>query len=445
MMGREIIIKNLRENVPNAMLMDQHYHKAVDLGSNIKYLEKMKGGLTGVIAKLDTGRPGPVIAFRSDIDALPITESKLHEHRPAREGWRSKNEGIMHACGHDVHMTIGLGIAEYLARNRDSLRGTFIMIFTPAEEGGKGCLSISKLPIISKIHYFFAYHILTMDLNGTNFIIPQMIFRFVEVYKVEFTKSKKNGKPKSGEKLKVEQNIISEVMEEDKEESIFELIHEKIKANATKPFKGDNALMAGCSAILNIKSIPRNPTGYSRVSMTDFHSGQVNPETPFTIFKNADPFGFLLIIRADNDEIGSYIKEKTLHVLESSAQLFDVSVSINIINNYSYPAWNSNDPFLMDLIATTWKEMQNDETIIRHPFGELGSDDCIYIMKNILQYHGKPIYTGLVSDNHGGAFTEIHTPRFDIDDSILQMGVDLIINCIKKILTDFQKKSTHVT
>jgi amidohydrolase len=82
----------------------------------------------GVVAVLEGGRPGPVVAWRTDIDALPIDEE-------VDVPWRSQNPGVMHACGHDVHLTVALGVAELLRGMRDELPGTVLFIFQPAEEG----------------------------------------------------------------------------------------------------------------------------------------------------------------------------------------------------------------------------------------------------------------------------------------------------------------------
>ncbi len=82
----------------------------------------------GVVAVLEGALPGPVVAWRSDIDALPIDEE-------VDVPWRSTNPGVMHACGHDVHTTVGLGAAEVLMRLKDRLHGTVVFIFQPAEEG----------------------------------------------------------------------------------------------------------------------------------------------------------------------------------------------------------------------------------------------------------------------------------------------------------------------
>jgi amidohydrolase len=82
----------------------------------------------GVVAVLEGAHPGPVVAWRSDIDALPI-------HEQVDVPYRSTNDGVMHACGHDIHTTVGLGAAEVLMKLRDRLHGTVKFIFQPAEEG----------------------------------------------------------------------------------------------------------------------------------------------------------------------------------------------------------------------------------------------------------------------------------------------------------------------
>ncbi|MGA1368246.1 MAG: M20 metallopeptidase family protein [Blastocatellia bacterium] len=85
-------------------------------------------GRHGVVALLKGKHPGPVVAVRADMDALPILET-------IDVPYRSRNEGVKHACGHDVHMSVELGVAEMLSGMRDQIHGTIKFIFQPAEEG----------------------------------------------------------------------------------------------------------------------------------------------------------------------------------------------------------------------------------------------------------------------------------------------------------------------
>ena len=93
-------------------------------------LEDVKTGVGryGVTALLRGAKPGPVVAVRADMDALPVQEN-------IDVPYKSQNAGVKHACGHDVHMTVELGVAEILSKMRDQISGTIKFIFQPAEEG----------------------------------------------------------------------------------------------------------------------------------------------------------------------------------------------------------------------------------------------------------------------------------------------------------------------
>lgn len=91
---------------------------------------------TGVVAVLRGGKPGPVVALRADMDALPVTEEvDLPFASKVRTQWAGKETGVMHACGHDTHVAILMGVAEVLTRMRSHVPGTVKFIFQPAEEG----------------------------------------------------------------------------------------------------------------------------------------------------------------------------------------------------------------------------------------------------------------------------------------------------------------------
>ena len=91
---------------------------------------------TGVVAVLDSGRPGPVVALRADMDALPVSEEvDVPFASKARSTYNGQDVGVMHACGHDCHVAILMGVAEILSGVRNQLRGKVKFIFQPAEEG----------------------------------------------------------------------------------------------------------------------------------------------------------------------------------------------------------------------------------------------------------------------------------------------------------------------
>ncbi len=91
---------------------------------------------TGVVGILKGGKPGPVIALRADMDALPVTErNSLPFASKEKTTFNGQETGVMHACGHDSHVAILMGVAEILAKNKNDLKGTVKFIFQPAEEG----------------------------------------------------------------------------------------------------------------------------------------------------------------------------------------------------------------------------------------------------------------------------------------------------------------------
>jgi amidohydrolase len=117
-----------RETRTSKVIADELKKLGYEVTSNVAH--------TGVIGMLKGGKPGPVVALRSDIDALPVTEQvDLPFKSKARAPWNGQDVGVMHACGHDNHMAILLGAATILAKMRAELPGTVKLIFQPAEEG----------------------------------------------------------------------------------------------------------------------------------------------------------------------------------------------------------------------------------------------------------------------------------------------------------------------
>ncbi|MHB1263740.1 MAG: amidohydrolase [Gemmatimonadaceae bacterium] len=126
---------------------------------------------TGVVGVLTGGKPGPVVALRADMDALPVAEQvDLPFKSIVRSSYNGQDVGVMHACGHDMHTAILMGVAEVLAGMRAQVPGTVVFLFQPAEEGvptgetggapqmiAEGALDDPKVSAIFGLHVFAGY------------------------------------------------------------------------------------------------------------------------------------------------------------------------------------------------------------------------------------------------------------------------------------------------
>ncbi|NNK86872.1 MAG: amidohydrolase [Flavobacteriaceae bacterium] len=133
------VIEWRRDFHENPELSNREFRTAEKIAEHLKDLGiSVQTGIahTGVVGILEGDQPGKVLALRADIDALPVTErTNVPFKSTVRTEFRGVETGVMHACGHDAHIAILMGVAEVLANNKDKIRGTVKFIFQPAEEG----------------------------------------------------------------------------------------------------------------------------------------------------------------------------------------------------------------------------------------------------------------------------------------------------------------------
>ena len=115
-------------------------------------MEPQRMAETGVVADLVGGKPGPIVAFRADMDALPITEN-------TGLPFASEHPGMMHACGHDLHMAAALGMAKLLAAHREELPGTVRFLFQPDEEATGGALRMVREGCLEGVSQVYGAHV----------------------------------------------------------------------------------------------------------------------------------------------------------------------------------------------------------------------------------------------------------------------------------------------
>ncbi|NOT46305.1 MAG: M20/M25/M40 family metallo-hydrolase, partial [Acidobacteria bacterium] len=147
-MSREIDAASAKL-LPKIIEWRRHLHQFPELGNHevktAKYVEdhlrklglevRTGVGKTGVVGILKGSQPGPVIGLRADMDGLPVTErNSLPFASKETAQFNGQNVGVMHACGHDTHVAILMGVAEILSKMKAQLAGTVVFVFQPAEE-----------------------------------------------------------------------------------------------------------------------------------------------------------------------------------------------------------------------------------------------------------------------------------------------------------------------
>ena len=167
------------------------------LGLEVKY----PVAKTGAIGILRTGKPGPVLALRADIDGLPVVErNSLPFASKAKGEYQGQEVGVMHACGHDTHIAILMGAAEILTKNKNDLKGTIVFLFQPAEEGapdgeeGGAALMIKEGALDNpKVDAAFGLHINSLTPVGTITYRPEGEMAAVDNLNIKLTGRQTHG------------------------------------------------------------------------------------------------------------------------------------------------------------------------------------------------------------------------------------------------------------
>jgi len=157
--GDDAVDASAMMGVPSPAELERQAERALAQGADPAWMRKMSGGKTGVVGIMQFGKPGPAVALRVDMDANDLMEAEDPKHRPAREGFASINNGAMHACGHDGHTAMGLGVAQALVGLKDKLAGTIKLIFQPAEEGVRGAKAMMARGVVDDVRYIVGAHL----------------------------------------------------------------------------------------------------------------------------------------------------------------------------------------------------------------------------------------------------------------------------------------------
>ncbi|RQG93570.1 amidohydrolase [Natrarchaeobius chitinivorans] len=377
--GREAIDPDERLGVPDERVLERWRERAAEHGARTDHLESMDGGTTGLVAVLDRG-PGPVVGLRVDIDALPFEESTEPDHEPAAEGFRSENPGVMHACGHDAHMAIGIGVLESLADAEFS--GTVKVFFQPAEEALGGGRAMAATDHVDDVDAFFAVHVGLGHPTGT--VVAG-----------------------SNRPLAVRQSRAT---------FTGESAHAGLAPN-----EGRNAMQAMATAIQNLHAIPRHADGLTRVNVGSARAGTASNVV-------ADEATIELEVRAGANDVLEYMTTHVDRILRTAGEMHDCELETTVIGQA--PRVDS-DPELAEVVETVAQRTPGVDSVERHAdFG--ASEDATYFMRRIADAGGCGTYVVVGTDHPGGH----HTPRFDVDERSIEIATTVLTDAIGDVLSE---------
>ncbi len=362
--GQQVCKEESRMGVPSAQVLEDAYQRAISQGAEAEFVEATRGGMTGVIGILRCGE-GPVVALRFDIDALGVIESAEADHIPAAQGFASINTGSMHACGHDAHTCVGLGVAQTLMQIRDQLHGTVKLIFQPAEEGVRGAKSIVDNGHLEGVNFFLSSHITDLDPEGSD--VSPGAYGSLATCKYDVT------------------------------------FHGKSSHAGATPHLGNNALLAAATALLNLQAIPRNGNGATRINVGKLVGGSGRNVIADEAFMEIE-------VRGDTTQLNDYMCDYAMKILEAAAAMHSCTIQVKLVGAAS--SVNS-DPAFAQRIGSVCREHLGLKVSSNVMVKSGGSEDVAYMMERVQQQGGQ------------AAFMRIRTPfaapthnrKFDFDDS----------------------------
>lgn len=379
-LGRAVMHPDFCMGKPDEEATARHHEWAKAHGAVEKYLPYFEEGYTGVIGILDTGTPGPTVAFRVDMDALPVYESEDENHFPNQNHFRSINQN-MHACGHDVHTTIGLGLAVLLSENADELRGRIKIIFQPAEEGVRGARSMVEADVVDDVDYFIASHI-GLNVPFNHFIASNNGFLASSKIDVSF------------------KGLASHA--------------------GGHPEEGKNVMLAAASAILNLHSIPRNSEGATRINVGEIHAGSGRNIIP-------DSAELKVEIRGATTELNEYMKEYAEKVIEGAAVMHQVEHEITLageaISSEGSPELAQVMHQAAENVGLT-SELENNSAA--------GSEDATYFMEAVQKRGGYATYCIFGTDLAAGH----HNEKFDVREDSMMSSVQVLFEAAKSLTSE---------
>ncbi|HVG24387.1 MAG TPA: amidohydrolase [Thermoanaerobaculia bacterium] len=338
---------------------------------------------TGVIGILKGGKPGKVVALRADMDALPVSEQvDLPFASKVRTTYNGQEVGVMHACGHDAHVAILLGVAEVLSGMREQLPGTVKFIFQPAEEGapageegGAGLMVKEGVLENPKVDAIFGLHV------TSRFAVGELAYR--------------------------PEGMMAAV-------DSFKLVVRGKQTHGAYPWLGVDPIVVASQIVLGLQTIPSrqldSTLAPSIVTVGAIHGGVRNNIIP-------DQVEMIGTIRSLDAKMRDDIHARIRRTAESIASAAGATAEVTIETGYPI---TYNDPALTERTAPALRRVGgNDNVRVVNPV--LGAEDFSFFQQKV---PGLFFWLGIRPKNQTPEeAASNHSPLFYVDESGLGLGV----------------------
>ena len=390
---KDLIAKNLTETIElrhwfhqNAELSNREFKTSERIAQELKKIGlNPKTGIakTGVVAVLNEGKPGPVVALRADIDGLPVKER-------ADLPWASKMTGVyngekvpvMHACGHDTHTAILLATAKVLYNMKDQIPGQVKFIFQPAEEGPPpgeegGAELMVKEGVLTNpdVDAIFGLHISSKSTAGQVLLKPGSIMAAVDEFRIDLT---------------------------------------GVQTHGSTPWTGIDPIVTASQMINSIQTIVSRSmpltTAAAVVTIGSIHGGVRSNIIPEKLY-------MLGTIRTLDNSMRATVLKRLDEIVQNVAAANNVKAYVTFMN--SYPV-TYNDPELYEKMLPTLKRVCGADNV-NYMDAITGAEDFSFFQKEV-----PGVYFFIGGSSEGMDLDMVaphHTPDFYVDDSAIETGV----------------------
>lgn len=381
-MGELAMKKSEMMGVPSDEELVEHQSRAISQGADKTLVDQMTGGLTAFWADMKFTDDPIRVALRFDMDSNDVTEcADPTQHRPAKEGFASINKAVMHACGHDGHVAVGLAIAEIVVTLKDKLKGSIRFIFQPSEEGLRGAGPMVSAGCCDNVDYILGMHLGFQASKKGDLICGAKGFLASTKWDVEF----KGRAAHAG----------------------------------AYPEEGKNALLAAATASINLHAISRHGSGVTRINVGKLVAGEG---------RNVIPPNALLIMetRGLTSDLDDYMTQESERIIKAAALMYDCEYSIKVVGGTKS---GESSPEMIDIVYDIAKTIPAYSNVVKiKDFG--AGEDYSHMMTYVQKHGGIGTYIQVGIDKTAGH----HNNLFDFDEEDMFPAIELNAKIITAIL-----------